>query len=601
VSPVELAAGLSSPDEAVRRRSLARAITLVESSHPAHRGEADTLLASLPATAGPTLRIGLSGTPGVGKSTLIEALGLAFAEDGHRVAVLAVDPSSQLSKGSILGDKTRMERLAVHPRAFVRPSPSGGTLGGVAAATRDAVSLVEAAGHDIVIVETVGVGQSEAAVAGMTDLFVLLQLPNAGDDLQAMKKGALEVADVVVVHKADLDAAAAARAVGQIESAARLVAGRGRGSPTVFAASALEPASVGDVRSRLVALAEARRGDGRFAERRAAQARQAIETSAESMLTEAFRTEPGLQAVRSGLEREVAAGRTSSRAAARRLVSAFRRSLDATPAASLPVPVKGPPAGGAASFDPGDLDIVRNRLATGASRVDLCDLPVAGPVVIKRQRPPRGPWPDRGMRLLARMTGLALLEPVPAHGGARGAAVELARLAALASAGVRVPTVLHAEPGFFVMRRLAGASLAERIDVQGESGFAAWWRGLHALADVHARGACLSHAFARNLIETPDGIAFIDFEDDPLETLTLEAAQARDWLMYLHSTAWLLDVEKSRAQANLEGTLVRAEPGVRAHLLQAARKLAPFRRLPASRRPLGREVLGLGALARLLA
>lgn len=325
MSPAELAAGLRSGDDLLRRRSLARAITLVESTQPDHREQADVLLAALPAPPPATLRIGLSGTPGVGKSTLIEALGLAFAETGRRVAVLAVDPSSGLSKGSILGDKTRMERLAVHPHAFVRPSPSGGTLGGVAAATRDAIALVEAAGHDVVIVETVGVGQSEAAVAGMTDLFVLLQLPNAGDDLQAMKKGALELADVVVVHKADLDPAAAARAVGQIESAARLVGGRGRTAPTVFAASALDAGSIADVRARLEALAESRRADGRSAARRTEQARQTLDEGTTALLLDAFRSDAAVSATRMSLEADVATGVLAARAAARRLVDVFRR------------------------------------------------------------------------------------------------------------------------------------------------------------------------------------------------------------------------------------------------------------------------------------
>ena len=325
MSPAELAAGLRSGDDLLRRRSLARAITLVESTQPDHREQADVLLAALPAPPPATLRIGLSGTPGVGKSTLIEALGLAFAETGRRVAVLADDPSSGLSKGSILGDKTRMERLAVHPHAFVRPSPSGGTLGGVAAATRDAIALVEAAGHDVVIVETVGVGQSEAAVAGMTDLFVLLQLPNAGDDLQAMKKGALELADVVVVHKADLDPAAAARAVGQIESAARLVGGRGRTAPTVFAASALDAGSIADVRARLEALAESRRADGRSAARRTEQARQTLDEGTTALLLDAFRSDAAVSATRMSLEADVATGVLAARAAARRLVDVFRR------------------------------------------------------------------------------------------------------------------------------------------------------------------------------------------------------------------------------------------------------------------------------------
>ena len=188
------------------RRALAKAITLTESTRADHRAQADVLLNTVLPATGASLRLGISGVPGVGKSTFIEALGVRLIGEGHRVAVLAVDPSSAVSGGSILGDKTRMERLSVLPQAFIRPSPAAGNLGGVAEKTREAILLCEAAGFDIVVVETVGVGQSEIAVASMTDLFVLLQLPNAGDDLQAIKKGVMEIADLVVVNKADIDA-----------------------------------------------------------------------------------------------------------------------------------------------------------------------------------------------------------------------------------------------------------------------------------------------------------------------------------------------------------------------------------------------------------
>jgi LAO/AO transport system kinase len=196
-----------------QRRAMAKAITLLESTRADHRAQADTLLTDLLPYTGKSFRLGISGVPGVGKSTFIEVLGLYLIAQGHRVAVLAVDPSSSVSGGSILGDKTRMEQLSVHEKAFIRPSPSSGTLGGVASHTREAMLVCEAAGYDIVIVETVGVGQSEIAVAGMTDLFVLMQLPNAGDDLQAIKKGVMELADVVVINKADIDPDAATRAV----------------------------------------------------------------------------------------------------------------------------------------------------------------------------------------------------------------------------------------------------------------------------------------------------------------------------------------------------------------------------------------------------
>src|SRR5450755_1347911 len=205
-----------------QRRAVAKAITLLESSRADHRARADAFLTALPAPPRLAFRVGVSGVPGVGKSTFIETLGLFLIGKGHRVAVLAIDPSSSVSGGSILGDKTRMEMLSVNDAAYIRPSPTSGTLGGVAEKTRETILVCEAAGYDVVIVETVGVGQSEAAVAGMTDMFVLMQLPNAGDDLQAIKKGVMEVADLVVINKADLDAAAATRAEAQITSALRV-------------------------------------------------------------------------------------------------------------------------------------------------------------------------------------------------------------------------------------------------------------------------------------------------------------------------------------------------------------------------------------------
>jgi LAO/AO transport system kinase len=208
--------------QGLQRRAVAKAITLLESTRADHRTKADALLTELLPHTGKSFRLGISGVPGVGKSTFIEALGLFLIARGHRVAVLAVDPSSTVSGGSILGDKTRMEMLSVNESAFIRPSPSSGTLGGVASHTREAMLVCEAAGYDVVIVETVGVGQSEVAVASMTDMFVLMQLPNAGDDLQAIKKGVMELADLVVINKADLDSAAATRAEAQITSSLRI-------------------------------------------------------------------------------------------------------------------------------------------------------------------------------------------------------------------------------------------------------------------------------------------------------------------------------------------------------------------------------------------
>ncbi len=223
MSPEALLKGVLQGGAAAQRRAIAKAITLLESTRTDHRAQGDELLTALLPHTGQSFRLGISGVPGVGKSTFIEALGLFLIRQGHRVAVLTVDPSSTVSGGSILGDKTRMEQLSVNERAYIRPSPSGGTLGGVAEKTREAMLVCEAAGYDVVIVETVGVGQSEIAVAGMTDMFVLLQLPNAGDDLQAIKKGVMEIADLVVINKADIDPHAATRAQAQITSSLRLL------------------------------------------------------------------------------------------------------------------------------------------------------------------------------------------------------------------------------------------------------------------------------------------------------------------------------------------------------------------------------------------
>ncbi|GHF33237.1 LAO/AO transport system kinase [Deinococcus metalli] len=218
---------LTIPLLAGNRRALARAITLVESTRPEHEAQAQALLAQVAAHAGRSVRIGLTGVPGVGKSTFIEALGLRLVDAGHRVAVLAVDPTSARTGGSIMGDKTRMPGLTVHPHAFIRPSPSGGTLGGVARRTRETLALCEAAGYDTVLVETVGVGQSETHVAAMTDVFVLLTLPNAGDELQGIKRGIMELADLCVVNKADVDPAAAVRAQTELRTALTLLAPHG--------------------------------------------------------------------------------------------------------------------------------------------------------------------------------------------------------------------------------------------------------------------------------------------------------------------------------------------------------------------------------------
>ncbi len=296
------------------RRALAKAITLIESTRADHRLEADTLLDTLMPDTCQSLRIGISGVPGVGKSTFIETLGLHLIAQGHRIAVLAVDPSSTLSGGSILGDKTRMERLSVNNAAFIRPTPTSGTLGGVAEHTREALLLCEAAGFDVVIVETVGVGQSETAVAGMTDLFVLLQLPNAGDDLQAIKRGVMERADLVVINKADLDADAATRAMANIS-----------GVP-VMPASALTGDGIAAVWAAVQAQAERRRADGTFDKRRRDQALAWMWDIIGARLTADFKRHPAVQSALPALQDDVIHARTAPTVAARSLLDLFEKS-----------------------------------------------------------------------------------------------------------------------------------------------------------------------------------------------------------------------------------------------------------------------------------
>ncbi len=253
------------------RASLARAITLVESSRADHRDQAQQLLRELLPFAGNAHRVGVTGVPGVGKSTFIDTLGSNLTAAGHRVAVLAVDPSSALTGGSILGDKTRMTRLAMDQAAFVRPSPTSGTLGGVAKATRESIVLVEAAGYDVVLVETVGVGQSEYVVADMVDTFLLLALARTGDELQGIKRGILEIADVVAVNKADgPDEPVAQRAARELASALRLLREEA-GRPPVLACSGLTNAGLGDVWTAVTAHHAALAGSGELVEKRRRQ------------------------------------------------------------------------------------------------------------------------------------------------------------------------------------------------------------------------------------------------------------------------------------------------------------------------------------------
>ncbi len=310
---------LAAPGPA-QRRAMAKAITLLESTRADHRLRADALLNALLPHTGRSLRIGLSGVPGVGKSTFVETLGLHLLVQGHRVAVLAVDPSSSLSGGSILGDKTRMERLSVDERAYIRPSPSSGTLGGVAEKTRESMLVCEAAGYDVVLVETVGVGQSETAVAGMTDLFVLLQLPNAGDDLQAIKKGVMELADLVVINKADLDEAAATRARAQITSALRFLGPHTTAGTQVLQMSALKGQGVAEFWRAVLAFRDKSQNEGRFEQRRHEQNQAWMWERIEAGLRQRFRQHPAVAGALQATLDDVKSGRTAASVAARRLL-----------------------------------------------------------------------------------------------------------------------------------------------------------------------------------------------------------------------------------------------------------------------------------------
>jgi LAO/AO transport system kinase len=308
------------------RRALAKAITLVESTLPAHRREAAAMLDRLLPHTGGALRIGISGVPGVGKSTFIEAFGMHLVRAGKRVAVLAVDPSSSIHGGSILGDKTRMDVLAQSAQAFIRPSPAAGALGGVTHSTREALLLCEAAGYDVVVVETVGVGQSEAAVAGMCDVFMVLQLPNAGDELQALKKGMLELADIVVYNKADIDPRAAELACGQMRSALHLLrAASKHWQVPVLQTSALRNEGIDKVWETVLACRDARTAAGEFATRRQQQALAWTWDLVEHGLQERFRADPGVGAQLANVLEQVASGELAPTSAAMRLLDAFRR------------------------------------------------------------------------------------------------------------------------------------------------------------------------------------------------------------------------------------------------------------------------------------
>ena len=305
------------------RRALARAITLLESKRADHHARAQALLAALLPRTGHAFRIGISGAPGAGKSTFIESFGLYLVARGHKVAVLAVDPTSALSGGSILGDKTRMEKLSRTPEAFIRPSPSGGVLGGVAHMTREAMLACEAAGFDVVIVETVGVGQSETAVAGMTDCFVLVALPNAGDDLQAIKRGIVELVDVVAVNKADLDAKAAWRAKTQIANALTMLRPHEGGwTPPVVTLSALKAEGLDDFWAECTRFREALAANGTLAAKRRRQALDWMAALVEHELKARFYGDAAVKGELARLREAVAEGRITPGAAAAKLLAA---------------------------------------------------------------------------------------------------------------------------------------------------------------------------------------------------------------------------------------------------------------------------------------
>jgi LAO/AO transport system kinase len=318
-----------------RRAAIGRAITLVESTRPDHRARAQELLVALTPHAGRARRVGVTGVPGVGKSTFIDALGVSLTGAGHKVAVLAVDPSSTRTGGSILGDKTRMARLSVDDAAFVRPSPTSGTLGGVARATREAMTVVEAAGYDIVLVETVGVGQSETAVAGMVDTFLLLALARTGDQLQGIKKGVLELADVVAVNKADgpheADARKAAR---ELAGALRLLRGGAAADRDwqvpVVTCSGLTGAGLPELWTRLDAHHEHLARSGDLDRRREKQRVAWIWETARGTLLDRLQADPAVRSLAPDLEQQVRAGTMTPGQAADAVLAAFKASYIST-------------------------------------------------------------------------------------------------------------------------------------------------------------------------------------------------------------------------------------------------------------------------------
>jgi GTPase len=314
----KLAAAVRSGD----RAALARAITLVESTRADHHQQAQQLLLALMPAAGNAHHVGITGVPGVGKSTAIEALGMYLIPRGHRVAVLAVDPSSTRTGGSILGDKTRMPQLAVHPDAYVRPSPTSGTLGGVAKATRETIVLMEAAGFDVILVETVGVGQSEVAVANMVDTFVFLTLARTGDQLQGIKKGVLELADIVVVNKADGEHVAEARsAARELSGAIRLIHPRETlWRPPVLTMSALEGTGLEELWETVERHRQVLTDAGEFEARRRAQQVDWTWQMVRDAVLDRVLSNPAVRKTRAEVERQVLTGELTPALAAQQIL-----------------------------------------------------------------------------------------------------------------------------------------------------------------------------------------------------------------------------------------------------------------------------------------
>ena len=307
-------------------RAIGKGITLIESRKPEHNEKASRLLELLLPYSGNSLRIGITGVPGVGKSTFIEAFGSYLTQQGHKVAVLAVDPSSQITGGSILGDKTRMEELSRNPNAFIRPSPAGETLGGVARRTRETMLLCEAAGYDVVIIETVGVGQSETTVASMVDFFMLLQLATAGDELQGIKKGVMELADAIVINKADIDRQKTELARQQYENALHILRPKSRNwTVPVKMVSALKHEGVADVWEMLVDFRDTMQRSGEFADTRSRQSVDWMWALLMDDLKSLFMNHKDVKGIFPQLQEAVVKGITTPAAASRRLLELFKR------------------------------------------------------------------------------------------------------------------------------------------------------------------------------------------------------------------------------------------------------------------------------------